>query len=50
VQTLQQHFIDCLIAGRTPDTSGADNLKTLALVEAAYRSASTGRSVQLADI
>ncbi len=46
VVTIQQHFIDCLASGTAPETSGADNLKTLALVEAAYLSAAEGRSVQ----
>lgn len=45
VVTIQQHFIDCLSAGQMPETSGADNLKTLELVEAAYVSAAEGRSV-----
>lgn len=39
VQIIQQHFVDCLRSGVPPETSGHDNLKTLALVEAAYRSA-----------
>jgi predicted dehydrogenase len=50
VLAIQQHFIDCLAEGRNPETLGADNLKTLALVEAAYRSAETGRTVELAEI
>ena len=50
VKTIQQHFIDCLAEGRQPETCGADNLKTLALVEAAYRSAETGRTVEIAAI
>lgn len=50
VQNIQQHFVDCIAAGLEPDTSGADNLKTLALVEAAYRSAAQGRTVNLSDI
>ena len=50
VRTIQQHFVDCLAEGRQPETSGADNLKTLALVEAAYRSAETGRTVEIAAI
>jgi predicted dehydrogenase len=36
VRAIQQHWIDCLREGREPDTSGRDNVKTLALVEAAY--------------
>ncbi|MCZ0963824.1 Gfo/Idh/MocA family protein [Paracoccus benzoatiresistens] len=39
VQLIQQHFVDCLRSGMQPETSGHDNLKTLALVEAAYQSA-----------
>lgn len=39
----QQHWIDCLRAGIEPATSGADNLKTFALVEAAYASAASGQ-------
>jgi len=45
VVAIQAHFVDCLAAGRAPETSGEDNLKTLALVEAAYLSASEGRTV-----
>ena len=40
VLTIQQHFVDCVRQGQEPETSGADNLKTFALVEAAYRAAS----------
>ena len=50
VRIIQQHFVDCLAEGRQPETCGADNLKTLALVEAAYRSAETGRTVEIAAI
>lgn len=42
VFNIQQHFIDCLETGKEPETSGADNLKTLDLVESAYRSAQEG--------
>lgn len=45
VLLIQQHWVDCLAAGRTPSTSGRDNLGTYALVEAAYQSAATGRPV-----
>jgi predicted dehydrogenase len=47
VQAIQQHWVDCLRAGREPATSGRDNLKTLALVEAAYQSATTRKTVEL---
>jgi D-apiose dehydrogenase len=41
----ERHFIDALAAGRMPETSGADNLKTYALVLAAYESAARGAPV-----
>jgi predicted dehydrogenase len=43
VLTTQQHWVDCLREGREPSTSGRDNLKTFALVEAAYASAASGQ-------
>ncbi|WP_299815631.1 Gfo/Idh/MocA family oxidoreductase [uncultured Roseibium sp.] len=50
VFNIQRHFIDCLNTGGTPETSGADNLKTLDLVEAAYLSAAEGnRTIDLRD-
>jgi predicted dehydrogenase len=45
VQAIQQHWVECLRNGREPATSGRDNIKTLALVEAAYTSAMTGEKV-----
>ena len=42
VLNIQRHFVECLRPGREPETSGADNLKTLALVYAAYDSAADG--------
>lgn len=50
VQTIQQHFVDCINSGVQPETSGADNLKTLALVEAAYQSAEQRRTISLSEI
>lgn len=47
VVNIQSHWLQCLRAGHEPQTSGRDNLKTLALVEAAYRSAATGQSSQM---
>lgn len=47
VRDIQQHFVDCLREGRLPETSGHDNLKTLALVEAAYASARDGSRIEL---
>lgn len=45
VVLIQAHFIDCLARGVEPETSGRDNLRTLALVEAAYRSAAEGCTI-----
>ena len=45
VLNIQRHWVACLHEGREPDTSGLDNLQTLALVQAAYDSAAEGRSV-----
>lgn len=50
VALIQKHWIERLAAGQAPDTSGEDNLKTFALVEAAYLSAETGKTVDLADL
>ena len=45
VLTTQRHWLACLREGREPATSGADNLRTFALCEAAYASAATGDTV-----
>ncbi len=45
VLTTCRHMLERLRSGRDADTSGADNLKTFALAEAAYESAATGRAV-----
>ena len=50
VHIIQNHFVDCLKAGLSPETSGADNLKTLTLVEAAYRSAAQGKRINTKDL
>ena len=47
VLRIEEHWVDCLRRGVEPETSGADNLKTFAVVEAAYRSAETGETVHL---
>ena len=41
----QRHWVDCLRRGVPPQTSGEDNLRTYALVTAAYRSAAERRAV-----
>jgi D-apiose dehydrogenase len=50
VFAIQKHWVDCLRNGHALATSGDDNLKTLALVEAAYASAASGGIVTLDDI
>lgn len=47
VLTIQEHFVACVAEKTEPETSGADNLRTLALVEAAYASAAEGRMVEV---
>ncbi len=47
---IQRHWIQCLGSGRETETSGHDNLKTFALVEAAYASAASGGFVTLAAV
>ncbi|MBB6408757.1 Gfo/Idh/MocA family protein [Mesorhizobium sangaii] len=47
VVAIQQHWVDCLAKRTEPATSGADNLKTFALVEAAYAGAASREPVQL---
>jgi len=41
----QQHWVDCLACGVTPETAGADSLKTYGLVFGAYVSARTGQAL-----
>jgi D-apiose dehydrogenase len=50
VALIQQHWVDCLTKGREPQTSGRDNLKTFALVEAVYQSAAKGQTIALRDV
>jgi predicted dehydrogenase len=45
VANFEAHVLDCLRDGTEPRPSGADNLKTLALVFAAYDSAASGQAV-----
>ncbi|CAN7671261.1 Gfo/Idh/MocA family protein [Mesorhizobium sp. LjRoot246] len=47
VVAIQKHWVDCLAKGVEPATSGADNLKTFALIEAAYAGAASRQPVQL---
>jgi predicted dehydrogenase len=50
VFAIQQHWADCLSVGGETSTSGADNLKTFALVEAAYESAASGQAVDIGSV
>ncbi len=50
VALIEQHWVDCLRAGSEPQTSGRDNLKTFALVEAVYQSAAEKRTVPLSAL
>nr|WP_196108422.1 MULTISPECIES: Gfo/Idh/MocA family oxidoreductase [unclassified Ochrobactrum] len=47
VFAIQQHWVDKLASGAETSTSGADNLKTFALVEAAYDSATSGNRIDI---
>lgn len=47
VLAIQQHWVDRLKDGGETSTSGADNLKTFALVEAAYESAASGMPIDV---
>ena len=42
-----REFIDCVRTGKTPETIGADNIKSLAMVHGAIKSAQTGRKVAI---
>lgn len=50
VALIQQHWVNCLQAKVEPLTSGRDNLKTFALVEAVYRSSAEKRTVTLQEL
>ncbi|TIV60742.1 Gfo/Idh/MocA family oxidoreductase [Mesorhizobium sp.] len=50
VVAIQKHWVDCLTRGGEPATSGADNLKTFALVEAAYAGAESREPVRIGDL
>jgi predicted dehydrogenase len=47
VLNIQQHWVECLRTGAPPATRGEDNLRTSALVEAAYESAALNRTVEI---
>jgi predicted dehydrogenase len=43
----QRHFVECLRAGRDPETIAADNLKTMRVTFGAYESAQSGQPVDV---
>ncbi|HWR51539.1 MAG TPA: Gfo/Idh/MocA family oxidoreductase [Bryobacteraceae bacterium] len=43
VKAMQEHFVECLRTARPAETEGRAYLRTVALVEACYRSADSGR-------
>ena len=47
VLAIERHWVEQLRQGREPATSGRDNLRTLALVEASYESAACGQTIRL---
>jgi len=49
MQSLLAQFLGAISGGAEPETSGADNLWTLAMYEAAVRSAATGRNVSIGE-
>jgi predicted dehydrogenase len=49
VYALQRHFVDCMLSGAEFESAGSDYLKSLEVVEAAYRSAESGGIVRLAQ-
>lgn len=44
---LQRHFVDCMLSGQEFESSGADYLRNVRIVEAAYESARTGNAVRI---
>ena len=49
VVATQRHWVESLREGREPETSGADNLRTLELVFGAYDSAASGNAYRVAQ-
>ncbi len=41
------HFIECIETGKTPLSSGGDNLHTMATIDALYQSAATGQATTI---
>ncbi|MBM3788658.1 MAG: Gfo/Idh/MocA family oxidoreductase [Acidobacteria bacterium] len=47
VRAASQHFVQCLLSGAPFESSGREYLKTVAVVEAGYRSHAEGRPVEV---
>jgi predicted dehydrogenase len=47
---LQRHFVDCMLSGEEFESSGTDYLNNVRIVDAAYESARTGRTVRLSGL
>jgi len=47
VYFLQRHFVECLLSGREFESNGVDYLKTIEVVEAAYKSAKRGEVIHM---
>ena len=43
MHAIQRHFVDCVLNDSPFESTGEDYLKTVALVEAAYRSATNNQ-------
>jgi predicted dehydrogenase len=41
------HFLECILQDREPEPGGLEGLWAMRVLEAAYRSASTGQAVAL---
>jgi predicted dehydrogenase len=50
VYTTQRHFIDRLQDGKPFETSGEDYLRTITVLEAAYRAAETHKTVEIPSL
>lgn len=50
VQASVRHFLESIVNGTEPITSGQDNLKTMAVIDAVYRAAETGTVVEVSTI
>jgi D-apiose dehydrogenase len=46
VAIIEQHWADCLLQSKEPQTSGRDNFNTMSLVDAVYRSAGNASRIE----